>query len=107
MAIKTDYELIIVIANEGYSDLVMEAARTAGAMGGTVIKARGTGAENTEKFMGFSISKEKEIHLLVTPSEDRILIMKTIMDKAGKISKAQSMVFSLPVCNAIGLKLPE
>ncbi|MDD6881160.1 MAG: P-II family nitrogen regulator [Firmicutes bacterium] len=107
MAIKTDYELIIVIANEGYSDLVMDAARTAGAMGGTVIKARGTGAENTEKFMGFSISKEKEIHLLVTPSEDRNLIMKTIMDKAGKTSKAQSMVFSLPVCDAIGLKLPE
>ena len=27
MSIKTDFELIIVIANEGYSDMIMEAAR--------------------------------------------------------------------------------
>ena len=28
MAIKTDYEMIFVIANEGYSDMIMDAART-------------------------------------------------------------------------------
>ena len=107
MAIKTDHEMIFVIANEGYSDMIMDAARGAGAKGGTVIKARGTGAENTEKFLGFSIAKEKEIHLLVTPAQGRNHIMKAIMEKAGLESKAQAMVFSLPVSNAIGLKLPE
>ncbi len=107
MAIKTDYEMIFVIANEGYSDMIMDAARGAGATGGTVIKARGTGVENTEKFMGFSIAKEKEVHLLVTPAQGRNHIMKAIMDKAGLESKAQAMVFSLPVSNAIGLKMPE
>ncbi len=107
MAIKTDYEMIFVIANEGYSDMIMDAARSAGATGGTVIKARGTGAENTEKFMGFSIAKEKEVHLLVTPAQGRNHIMKAIMEKAGLESKAKAMVFSLPVSNAIGLKMPE
>jgi nitrogen regulatory protein PII len=107
MAIKTDHEMIFVIANEGYSDMIMDAARGAGAKGGTVIKARGTGAENTEKFLGFSIAKEKEIHLLVTPAQGRNHIMKAIMEKAGLESKAQAMVFSLPVSHAIGLKLPE
>ncbi len=107
MSVKTDYELIFVIANEGYSDLIMDAAREAGARGGTVIKAKGTGAEYTEKFFGFSIASEKEIHLLVTQAQGRNNIMKAIMEKAGLESKAQSIVFSLPVSHALGLKQPE
>lgn len=107
MSVKTDHELIFVIANEGYSDLIMDAARGAGAAGGTVIKAKGTGAEYTEKFFGFSIASEKEIHLLVTPAQGRNNIMKAIMEKAGLESKAQSIVFSLPVSNALGLRQPE
>ena len=107
MAIKTDFELIMVIANEGYSDMIMEAAREAGAGGGTVLKAKGTGAEYTEKFFGFSIASEKEMHLLVTPAQGRNTIMKAIMEKAGLDSKAQAIVFSLPVSHAIGLRMPE
>lgn len=107
MSIKTDHELIFVIANEGYSDLIMDAARGAGAAGGTVIKAKGTGAEYTEKFFGFSIASEKEIHLLVTPAQGRNNIMKAIMEKAGLESKAQSIVFSLPVSHALGLRQPD
>lgn len=107
MSIKTDHELIFVIANDGYSDLIMDAARGAGAAGGTVIKAKGTGAEYTEKFFGFSIASEKEIHLLVTPAQGRNNIMKAIMEKAGLESKAQSIVFSLPVSHALGLRQPE
>lgn len=107
MSIKTDFELIIVIANEGYSDMIMEAAREAGAGGGTVLKAKGTGAEYTEKFFGFSIASEKEMHLLVTPAQGRNAIMKAIMEKAGLDSKAQAIVFSLPVSNTIGLRTAE
>ena len=107
MSIKTDFELIMVIANEGYSDMIMEAAREAGAGVGTVLKAKGTGAEYTEKFFGFSIASEKEMHLLVTPAQGRNTIMKAIMEKAGLDSKAQAIVFSLPVSHAIGLRMPE
>ena len=107
MAVNTDFELLFVIANEGYTDLIMDAARSAGASGGTVIKAKGTGAKYTEKFFGFSIASEKEIHFIVVPAQGRNNIMKAIMEKAGLDSKAQSIVFSLPVSNAIGLWQPE
>ena len=107
MSIKTDHELIFVIANEGYSDMIMDAARAAGAGGGTVIKAKGTGAEYSKKFFGFSIATEKEIHLLVTPAQGRNAIMKAIMENAGLDSKAQAIVFSMPVSNAIGLRAAE
>lgn len=107
MSINTDFELIFVIANEGYTDMIMDAARNAGASGGTVIKAKGTGADYSEKFFGFSIASEKEIHLIVVPSQDRNEIMKAIMEHAGLNSKAQSIVFSLPVSSALGLRIPD
>ena len=68
--------------------MIMAAAREAGAGGGTVLKAKGTGAEYTEKFFGFSIASEKEMHLLVTPAQGRNTIMKAIMEKAGLDSTA-------------------
>ena len=37
------YELIVVVASEGQTDLVMNAARAAGARGGTVLHGKGTG----------------------------------------------------------------
>ena len=63
----------------------MDAAREAGAGGGTVVKARGTGGEENRKFFGFSIAEEKELHLIVTPAQGRNPIMKAIMEKAGMV----------------------
>ena len=36
------HEVIICIVNNGFSDTVMDAAKSAGARGGTVMSARGT-----------------------------------------------------------------
>ncbi len=58
---KFAYEVIVAIANEGYTDAVMNAARAAGARGGTVIHGKGTGAKNAQKFYNISIADEKEI----------------------------------------------
>lgn len=58
--INFEYELILAIANEGHTDAVMDAARAAGAGGGTVIHAKGTGGMGTEKFFNVSIASEKK-----------------------------------------------
>ena len=47
----TRYDLLLVIANQGYTGSIMDAARAAGAGGGTVIHAKGTGMEGAAKFM--------------------------------------------------------
>lgn len=90
---ETEYELIIVILNQGYSNLVMDAAREKGAGGGTVIHAKGTGMEKAEQFLGVSIAAEKEMIFIVTKSKGKNNIMKAIMEKAGMDSKAKSIVF--------------
>lgn len=103
----TVHELIIVIANQGNIELIMDAARGAGAYGGTVIHARGTGMEQAEKFLGVSIAAEKEMIFIVTKKEQKNNIMKAIMEKAGMESSAKSIVFSLPVTDTAGLRLIE
>lgn len=103
----TVYELIIVIANQGYIELVMDAARGAGAYGGTVIHAKGTGMEQAEKFMGVSLAAEKEMIFIVAKKEQKNEIMKAVMEQAGMESKAKSIVFSLPVTDTAGLRLLE
>ena len=104
---ETEYELIIVILNQGYSNLVMDAAREKGAGGGTLIHAKGTGMEKAEQFLGVSIAAEKEMIFIVTKSKGKNDIMKAIMEKAGMDSKAKSIVFSLPVTSTAGLRLQE
>mgnify|MGYP002509444388 CR=1 FL=1 len=103
----TVHELIIVIANQGNIEMVMDAARSAGAYGGTVIHARGTGMERAEQFLGFSLASEKEMIFIVTKKEQKNSIMKAIMENAGSESRAKSIVFSLPVTDTAGLRLIE
>lgn len=103
----TVHELIIVIANQGNIEMVMDAARGAGAYGGTVIHARGTGMEKAEQFLGFSLASEKEMIFIVAKKEQKNNIMKAIMENAGSESRAKSIVFSLPVTDTAGLRLIE
>lgn len=103
----TSHELIVVIAEQGYTNLIMDAARGAGAYGGTVIHAKGTGKEAAEKFMGVSLALEKEIIYIVTKTEQKNSIMSAIMKEAGLDSKAKAITFSLPVTDTAGLRLIE
>lgn len=98
------HELIVVITNQGYTDRVMDAARAAGATGGTSVHAKGTGTELAKKFFGVSIAAEKELIFILTKAEDRKPIMKAVMAQAGMKTEAQSLVFSLPVSDIAGLR---
>lgn len=103
----TKYELLIIIANQGYTELVMDAARKAEASGGTVIHARGSGADVAEKFLGVTLVPEKEMVFIVARSDRKNAIMRAIMDEAGIESKAGAVVFSVPVTDTAGMRLME
>lgn len=104
---QTPFDLIVVIANYGANELVMDAARSAGAKGGTVIHAKGTGVGFAEKFFGVTLSVEKEVILIITSREKKHEIMRAVMDQAGLSSKAHSVVFSLPVSQVSGIMALE
>ena len=100
----TEYEVIYAIANQEYTDLVMDAARSAGASGGTVVHAKGTQSKEVEKFRGMTLADEKGVVMILTKTEQKNAIMQAIAREAGKESKAESIVFSLPVTRVVGLR---
>ncbi len=102
-----DYELIMIIANQGATDQVMDAARSAGARGGTVIHGLGTGSKNAEKFYKVSIAAEKEIILIVSAASQKAAIMKAIIEQAGPDTKAGAIAFSLPVSELAGFGIAQ
>ena len=104
---NTTHQLLVVIANHGCTDLIMDAAREAGAAGGTVLHAKGTGMERAERFLGISLAAEKELLLIVARTSLKNAIMRAVMAKAGMETPAQSIVFSLPVTSTAGLRLVE
>ncbi len=98
--------LIITIVERGNVDSVMDAARGVGAKGGTVVNAKGTGAEMA-KFFGLTISEDKDMIYIISKRDTRDVIMKAIMEKAGANTDAHGVVFSLPLDGVMGIKAFE
>ncbi len=96
------YELILTIINQGYTDIVMDAAREVGATGGTIIKARGAGKREAEKLFGLTVQPEKEVVMILTETQNKNAIMTAIITAAGLNTKGKGICFSLPVDDVLG-----
>lgn len=101
----TTYQLILTILNRGYSEQAMDSARKSGATGGTIITARGTGIKKIHKHFGFTVSPEKEILMILSPSEHKNSIMTAICNAVGLNTEGKGIVFSLPVDEVLGIAL--
>lgn len=102
---ETSLTLIMSVVDQGYSEDLMETAKSAGASGGTVIHARRIGLGEHINFLGLSIQTEKEIILILTNKENKIEIMKSINQRYGLESEAHGITIALPVDNAAGLEI--
>lgn len=100
----TKYELLVTVADQGNTDLIMDAARQAHAPGGTILHAKGTGMERASQFLGFSLGAEKELIFMVVKRTDRNPIMQAITSQARQ---AHAIAFSLPVTSTAGMRLLE
>ena len=94
------------LSNEGRTDQVMNAARAAGATGGTVLHGKGTGSQN-KKFYNVSIAAEKEVILMVAQNDRKAAIMQSVLHHAGPDSEAGAVLFSLPVSEVAGFGLMD
>ena len=94
---RTEDSLIVVACNRGCTDDVMATAKKAGARGGTVIKARLAGLEEMEKAYDLDLMEEKEIVLIVVPTELRNPLMESLNAEHGLRTHSQSILCSLPI----------
>ncbi len=97
------YVMITAVVNQGYSEEVMNAAREAGAGGGTIIHGRRDGNEEALSIWGLGLQEEKDIVMIVADSEHKLEIMQSICDKCGIHSEAKGIVVSLPIDSVTGL----
>ena len=96
-------DVVAVVMDRGYTNLAMDAARKAGAHGGTVIAARGIAEEQVKTFFGIEIQAEREIVFVVVKSEERQAVMDALTKAVGMKTRSHGMVLSVPVSDAIGL----
>lgn len=93
---ENNYEMINVIVNKGYAEDAMAAARKAGAGGGTIINARGTAKESDSKFFGFEIIPEKEMLIILVPTEKKQAIITAISELPCLTTAGSGIVFCNP-----------
>ena len=90
--------MILVTVNQGFTDVVMDTARKAGARGGTIIRGRWAGDESFAQTAGITtLQAEKELIFIVVPTELRNRIMDAIAKEHGLRTEAGAMVTSIGV----------
>lgn len=100
---ESNYTMIAAIVNPGFSDNVMNVARSAGAGGGSVIHSRRISDKKNIAFWGLNVQEEKEIVLIIAKNDSKLEIMQAIGKECGMRSDANGMVISLPIESVIGL----
>jgi hypothetical protein len=75
----------------------MEAARAAGARGGTIIRGRGSANPEAEEFFNISIQPDKEVILILVTNEMKDAVMTAVFKNSGLSTDGQGIAFSLPV----------
>lgn len=97
------FECIVSIVDGGYSEYVVDAAKTAGAKGATIVNARGSTAKENDNFYKLNIQPDKQIVLILCTSNQTKSIVEAINSKAGLNTKAHALSFVLPVEEAAGM----
>jgi len=100
---KKGYKCIWAIVNNGFAEEAMEAAKACGAKGGTILHGRGTISKEAEKLFNITIQPEKEIVMILAKSDKTDAILKGLYAAIGTSTKAQGIVFAIPVSETVGL----
>ena len=103
MSEDREFSMIVAIVDQGSSDDVMNAARPAGASGGTVLHSRRLNSDKAMKFWNISIQEERELVLILTRNSRKKEIMEAIIKNCGMESDAHGVVFSLPIADIEGM----
>jgi nitrogen regulatory protein P-II 1 len=97
------YKLIAAILPKGSTGEVMDAAKEAGAEGGTILLARGTGVNEADRFFGISVRSERELLLILVEPERAQGVLDAVV-RAGRLDEpARGIAFVLSVDEVTGI----
>lgn len=99
------FKLIIAFVEDSKTDVVIGAARDAGATGATVISsARGEGMKKTKTFFGLSLETQRDVLLFLVEEHMSRHILEKIAD-VGEFdtSPGTGIAFQIDVEDAVGV----
>ncbi len=91
--------LIVIIANEGYADEIMDEIRHEGVKGGTIINGNSSVSSKAEKLYGVSIHKEKDCLLVIVDNKIKNKILKCV-HTMNETRKMGAIAFTMPISDA-------
>ena len=100
------FKLIIAFVEDSKTDTIMDAARSAGATGATIINnARGEGIKQKKTFFGISLESQCDVLMFVVEQHLCRHILETI-DKVGEFDETAGtgIAFSIDIDDAVGVK---
>ena len=100
MANTHKQQLILVTVNQGFTGQVMQTAKKAGAMGGTILRARLASADKLEQYGDIAAQQEKEVIAILAPVGTAAKIMEEVNKEHGFHTEACGMITALPVDKA-------
>ena len=99
------FKLLIALIEDSMTDKVMDAARSAGATGATVINnARGEGVNKTKTFFGLSLETQRDVLLFLVEEHQSREILETIAE-VGQFdaTPGSGIAFQVDVEDAVGV----
>lgn len=100
---KSMHELVIAVVDRKYTDVAIEAAKSAGATGATVFHTKSVNNLKAAQRIGTTISQETDSVLFLTTHEYKTKIMEAVRDAAGLKTEGGAVIFSLPVDDLVGI----
>ena len=100
---EREYSLLVTAMQKGFAEEAAEAARSAGAAGGTVLSAATLNDKKAEQLIGVTLQKETDILLILVKNEAKDAITRAILQKTGLKTDGGGIVFSLPVDEIAGV----
>jgi len=99
------FKLIIALVEDSKTNAVMDAARSCGATGATIInQARGEGLEKERTFLGLSLGTQRDMLMFLVEEHLSRTILETIATIAGMDeSSGAGIAFQIDVEDAVGV----
>lgn len=97
------HKSIFVVVDKGRAEDVVEAATAAGARGGTIVNARGSGIHETSRLFSIDIEPEKEIVLILVKNEQADNIINSIRENLDIDKPGKGIIFVHDVNQTYGL----
>ena len=103
LQLQKDFVLIVAVVNVDSAEKAIEASKTAGARGATIINAHGSGSMEANLLFGFSVSPEKEVVIFLVERKIKDAVMKAVAEKVGLSREGHGIIFSQDVEAAYGI----